>query len=164
MASEKALTVKGEIIKEIKDNFDKSAAFVLVDYRGLTVDELTELRRTLREADSDIKIYKNTLTKRALNELKVNDLDEYLEGPSAIVFSKDVLAPVKVLHDFARKHKLLEFKVGLIDGVLSDKSALLELAKIPSREGLLTMLAGGMLGVVRELSIALNMLSEQKES
>ncbi|MDD4035949.1 MAG: 50S ribosomal protein L10 [Bacilli bacterium] len=164
MASEKVLDVKREVVKEISNNFDKSAAFVLVDYRGLTVDEMTELRRTLRASDADIKIYKNTLTKRALNDRKVSDLDEYLEGPSAVAFSTDALAPVKILHDFAKKHKALEFKVGIIDGIVSDKAALMELAKIPSREGLLTMLAGGMLGVVRELSMALNMLSEQKEN
>lgn len=163
MASEKILGLKKGVVEEIKSKVKNSASIILVDYRGLSVAELTDLRKKLRQNESDIKIYKNTLTKIALDDLKIDVDNTYLEGPSAMAFSTDAISPIKVLSDFAKKHKLLELKVGIVDGIVSDKKALNELAKLPSREGLLTMLAGSLLGVVRDLSIALNLLSEQKE-
>lgn len=163
MASEKILDHKKDVVEEIKNKVKNSSSIILVDYRGLSVAELTDLRRKLRQAESDIKIYKNTLTKIAFDDLKIDLDNAYLEGPSAIAFSNDAIQPVKILSEFAKKNKLLELKVGIVDGIVSDKKALAELAKLPSREGLLTMLAGGLMGVVRDLSICLNLLSEQKE-
>lgn len=163
MASKKILDLKKGVVKEIADNIKESASIVFVDYRGLSVAEVTELRRTLRANNSDIKVYKNTLTKRAFGDLNIN-LDEYLDGPNAMAYSTDIISPVKILSDFAKKHQALEIKVGIVDGTISDKNALIEIAKIPSREGLLTMLAGGMIGVVRDLSICLDMLTKKDES
>ena len=138
------------------------SSYVLFEYRGLTVSETNELRRKLRESDSEFKIYKNTLTKRALDKLNIN-IDEHLNGPKAIAFGKDAVAPVKTLADFAKKHKALEIKVGVIDGAVADQATLTELSNIPSREGLLTMLAGGLIGVVRDLSISLDLYSKDLE-
>ena len=162
MANQKIIEKKSEIVNEIVDKMKNSSSYILFEYRGLTVAETNELRRKLRESDAEFKIYKNTLTKRALDTLKIN-IDEHLNGPKAIAFGKDAVAPVKTLADFAKKHKALEIKVGVIDGTVTDQNTLNELATIPSREGLLTMLAGGLMGVVRDLSISLDLYSQQLE-
>ena len=160
MASSKIIEEKAKVVSEIKEKFDNAKSVVLFNYRGLTVSEVTELRKSLRESNSDYKVYKNTLTKRATEGL---DLDEYLEGPTAISFSKDELAPVKILSDFAKNHEALELKVGIVEGKIANKEELARYAAIPSREGLLTMVAGGLIGVVRDLSICLDLYSKEKE-
>ncbi len=163
MANQKILDQKQKIVDEIANNVKESNSFVLFYHSGLSVADETELRRKLRENDSELKVYKNTLMKRALDSLNIN-FDEYLEGPNAVAFSKDAIAPIKVLADFAKNHKELELRVGLIDGEISNSEKLNMLSTIPSREGLLTMLAGGMIGIVRDLSICLNMYADKLES
>ena len=114
------------------------------------------------ESGSDYKVYKNTLVKRAVNSLDIK-LDEFLEGPSAISFSSDELAPVKVISEFAKKHTNLELKAGIVEGKVAEASELAKYAAIPSREGLLTMLAAGLMGTVKDLSICLDLYAKQKE-
>lgn len=160
MANSKIIEQKQSVVSEIKDKFDNAKSVVLFDYRGLTVSEVTELRRALRESNSDYKVYKNTLTRRATEGL---NLDSFLEGPTAISFSEDELAPVKILSDFAKSHEALQLKAGIVEGKVVDSKELDKYAQIPSREGLLTMLAGGMIGVVRDLSICLDLYSKEKE-
>lgn len=162
MANSKIIEQKASVVSEIREKFENAKSVVLFDYRGLTVSEVTELRKALRESDSDYKVYKNTLAKRAVNE-KGLELDSYLEGPTAISFSNDELAPVKILSDFAKTHEALQLKAGIVEGKVVDSSELGKYAAIPSREGLLTMLAGGMIGVVRDLSICLDLYSKDKE-
>ncbi len=162
MANQKIIEQKQAVVNEITDKLKDSKTYVLFEYRGLTVGETNELRRKLKETDSEFKVYKNTLTKRALESINV-DLGEHLNGPKAIAFGKDEIAPIKVLSDFAKDHKALEIKVGVVNGDIVDDAKLKELASIPSREGLLTMLAGGLMGTVRDLSICLNLYSEQLE-
>lgn len=162
MASAKILEQKQNTINEIADNIKNSSAVVFFDYRGLTVGEMTDLRRKLKEVDSELKVYKNTLTGRALNSLDIS-LDEHLVGPKAIAFGTDAVAPIKVLANFAKEHEALKLKVGIIDGEISDESALNKLATIPSREGLLTMLAGGLIGIAKDLSICLDLYGQQLE-
>ena len=162
MASTKILDVKKGIVSDIVDRVKNSESVILFTYQGLTVAEMSDLRRKLREASADVKIYKNTLTKRALDELKIN-LDDFLEGPNALVFGKNLLEPIKVISDFAKEHDKLNIRVGIISGEIADTSVLKEYASIPSREGLLTMLAGGMIEYVRELAIGLNLYAEQLE-
>ena len=123
---------------------------------------LLKVRRALRETGSDYKVFKNTLMRRAFSELNIN-VDESLEGPSALAYGNDAIAPIKVLSDFAKAHPALVLKVGVVDGEVSDKNALAELAKIPSREGLLTMLAGSLIGIPKDLSICLDLYAKQKE-
>ena len=108
------------------------------------------------------KIYKNTLVTRALNELNIK-LDEDLFGPSALAYANDQVAPIKVLSEFAKSHPAVELKVGIVDKEVTGKEKLAQLATIPSREGLLTMLAGGMIGIARDLSICLDLYAKQKE-
>ncbi len=162
MANAKILAKKQEIIDEIKDRVQQNATLVLFDYRGITDNEAKALRRTLRENNADYKVYKNTLMARALSDLNIN-VDENLIGPSALAYGTDQIAPIKVLSDFAKKNPAIVLKVGIVDGEISDQEKLNALATIPSREGLLTMLAGGMIGIAKDLSICLDLYAQQKE-
>ena len=162
MASEAILKQKQAIIDEIKERVQNANTIVLFDYRGITDSEAKELRIKLRETNSDYKVYKNTLMARAFNDLNI-DLNESLNGPSAFAFGEDQSAPIKVLSDFAKDHPALVLKVGIVDGEKADQAKLAEYATIPSREGLLTMLAGGMMAIPRDLAIALDLYSQQKE-
>jgi len=161
MANVKILEKKQTIIDEISSRVNESAAFVLFEYQGLTVAETNELRRKLKETGSDFKVYKNTLTKRALDSLNI-DLGE-LGGPKAMAFGTDAVAPIKVLSDYAKSHPALELKVGYVDGSVADEAMLKSLASIPSRDGLLTMLAGGLLEHVKNFAIALDLHSKNLE-
>ena len=162
MASKAILEQKQVVIDEIKERTEKAKTIVLFDYRGITDSEAKELRIKLRESNADYKVYKNTLMSRAFNDLGI-DLNDFLSGPSAFAFSDDQIAPIKVLSDFAKDHPALILKVGIVDGEKADQAKLAEYAKLPSRDGLLTMLAGGMIGLVRDLSICLDLYSQQKE-
>lgn len=161
MASQKIVEAKSKVVDEIASVAKESASFILFDYRGLTAEETSELRKILRENDSKYKVWKNTLTKRAMDSLSY-DLGSSLIGPSAIAYSSDAIAPIKALSTFAKEHPALEIKGGIVDGNVTSLEEIKALATIPSREGLLTMLAGCLIGTVRDLSIALNLLSEQK--
>ena len=161
MANQKILEKKQAVVDEIKQKYEDSASIVLFDYRGMKDAEIKELRRSLRNVGADYQVYKNTLMLRAFQDLKV-DLSSALEGPSALAYSKDQIAPIKTLTDFAKDHPALTLKIGVVDGGIADQEKLSEYAKIPSREGLLTMLASGMIGLVRDLSICLDLYSKEK--
>ena len=163
MASSKILESKKQIVSEIEDKIKASESVILFEYQGLTVSEISELRRKLREAKGEVKIYKNTLLKRALDDLKL-DLNGFLEGPNAIMFGTDLLEPIKVIADFAKDHDKMKVRVGIINGDVAELSVINEYASIPSYEGLLTMLAAGMMEHVRNLAIGLNMYAEKLEN
>ena len=162
MASERVLKEKQLVIDEIKERTENAKSIVLFDYRGITDNEAKELRRALRESGADYKVYKNTLMARALADLKI-DLNSSLMGPSALAYGTDQIAAIKVLSEFAKKNQALVLKVGVVDGEISDATKLAELATIPSRDGLLTMLAGGMIAIAKDLSICLDLYAKQKE-
>ena len=162
MASEKSLNLKKATVKEISEKIKNAKTFLILDYQGLSVTEVSELRRKLRETNTDFKVYKNTLMNIALKETKV-ELNDYMQGPNAYLFSGDIIEPIKVVSDFAKDHPALEVRVGLIDNEIADKDLINTYASIPSMEGLLTMLAGGMMEHVRNLSIALNLYGEGLE-
>lgn len=162
MASEKILNEKKVIVSEIIDNIKNSESVILFQYQGLTVAEMSELRNKLNEVNSSVRIYKNTLLKRALDELKIN-MDEFLEGPNAILFGENLLEPIKIISEFAKDHEKLNIRVGIISGDVASLETIKEYASIPSREGLLTMLAGGMIQYVKDLSISLNLYAEKLE-
>ena len=162
MASSKILEHKKAVVDEIVDKLKSSESVIIFQYQGMTVEELSDLRRQLREVESDVKVYKNTLLKRAADELKIN-LDDFLEGPNAILFGKTLLEPIKIISEFAKSHDKLDIRVGVISGDVADLSVIKEYASIPSREGLLTMLAGGMMQYVKDLAISLNLYAEQME-
>ena len=163
MANAKILEKKSLVVDEIKGKFENAKSVVVFDPRGLNVAEVTELRKALRESGSDYKVYKNTLAKRAADSLDIK-LDEYLEGPSAISFSSDdATAPARILCKFAKDAKALELKAGIVEGKVVAADELSVYAAIPSREGLLTMLAAGLMGTVKDLSICLDLYAKQKE-
>lgn len=162
MANQKIIEQKQNVVNEISDKIKNSSSVVWFEYQGLTVSETNELRRLLRETDSDFKVYKNTLVTRALKDLEI-ELNETLEGPKAIAFGKDAVAPIKTLSDFSKKHQALELKVGIVDGEVANIDTLKQLATIPSREGLLTMVASSMLGIVRDFAICLDLHSKNLE-
>ena len=162
MASAKILENKKAIVDEIKTNIQNSEAVVMFTYQGLTVAELSNLRKELKKTDSEVRVYKNTLFKRALDDLNIN-LDGFLEGPNAILFGKELLEPIKIISKFAKEHTNANITVGIINGAKADLDVIREYATIPSREGLLTMLAGGMIQYVRDLAVGLNMYAEQLE-
>lgn len=162
MANQKIIEKKQTIVEEIAGKMKEAASIVFFEYRGLTVTETNELRRKLRESGSEYKVYKNTLAKRALNEININ-LDDEMNGPKAIAFSSDAIAPIKVLSDFAKEHQALELKVGIVDGEVADSKMLADLAAIPSREGLLTMFASGLLAIPKDFAICLDLHSKNLE-
>ena len=162
MASSKILDTKKAIVSEITDKLKNSEAVVLFEYQGLTVSEVSELRKALRETDAEVKVYKNTLFKRALDDMNIN-LDGFLEGPNAIMFGKKLLEPIKVIADFAKNHDKMQIRVGIINGEKAELAVINEYASIPSYEGLLTMLAAGMMEHVRNLAIGLNLYAEKLE-
>ena len=162
MANPKILEQKQLVIEEIKSKIENSNGVVLFDYRGLTDAEIKELKLALREVDSEYKVYKNTLMQRALSDLNI-DISEHLNGPSALAYSVDQIAPIKVLANFMKKHKAVTLKVGLVDNEVTTSDKLQELATIPSREGLLTMLAGGMIAIPKDLAICLDLHAKNLE-
>lgn len=162
MASEKILNAKREVVNEIADKIKNSESVVLFSYQGLTVADMAELRNKLKEANGEVKIYKNTLVRRATDEMNL-DMANVLEGPNAIIFGKELLEPIKVLAKFTKDHKCAEIRSGIINGEVVGTDTINEYASIPSMEGLLTMLAGGMIEHVKNLSIALNLYAEGLE-
>ena len=163
MANANIIEAKAKVVEEITEVAKNNASFILFDYRGLTAEETAELRKKLRENNSEYKVWKNTLAKRALDSLDL-DLADCLNGPSAMAYSTDSVAPIKILSDFAKDHPALEIKGGIVDGKVTSLDVIKQLSTLPSREGLLTMLAAGLIGTVKDLSIALNLLCEQKEN
>jgi large subunit ribosomal protein L10 len=162
MASEKNLLMKKNVVEEIKNKLDKSKTFLLLNYQGLTVSELDALRRKLRNNNTDVKIYKNTLVDLALKDKKI-PLNDFMEGPNAYLFSESIIEPIKMVSEFAKDHPSLVIRAGLIDNEVVDTHIINEYATIPSMEGLLTMFAGGLIEHVKNLSIALNLYAENLE-
>ncbi|MBP3953396.1 50S ribosomal protein L10 [Bacillus suaedae] len=158
------LEQKKQVVSDIASKLRDSKATVVVDYRGLTVAEVTELRKQLREAGVEFKVYKNTLARRATAEAELTALDEQLVGPTAIAFSNDdVIAPAKVINDFAKKHEALEIKAGVIEGQVASVAEIKALAELPSREGLLSMLANVLQAPMRGFALVTKAVAEQKE-
>ena len=162
MANRAIIAKKEEVVNEIAERVKNANSIVLFDYRGLTDAEIVELRRKLREENSSYKVYKNTLTKRAFDKLSIK-LDDCLEGPSAIATSDDEIAAIKVLAEFAKTHPALELKGGYVDGKVANLEELNKLATIPSRDGLLTMFAAGLMEHVKNVAICLDLHSQNLE-
>jgi len=159
-----AIETKQLIVDEISNKLRTSVSTIVVDYRGLSVAEVTELRKQLREAGIEFKVYKNTMTRRAADAAELSGLNEALTGPNAIAFSnEDVVAPAKILNDFAKKHEALELKAGVIEGNVATVEEIKALAELPSREGLLSMLLSVLQAPIRNLALVTKAVAEQKE-
>jgi len=166
---------KVQVVEEIKAKLDKVRGAVLTDYRGLNVAEMTELRAKLREANVEYKVLKNTLVTIAAQDLGLGGLNPYLEGPTAIAFGvEDAVSPAKVLSKFAKDHKQLEIKAGILEGKVIGVEEVKALADLPSREELLAQVVRGMQapmaglanvlqGSIRNLAYVLEAVRKEKE-
>ena len=154
--------LKQPIVQAIAEEIKDAQSVVLVDYRGLTVAQDTELRKQLREAGIVYKVYKNTMMKRAFEGTEFEGLDNCLEGPSAIAVSKDdATAPARILCKFAKDAPALELKGGVVEGTVYDVAGLTELSKIPSREELLSRLLGSMQSPIANFARVIKQIAEK---
>lgn len=155
---------KVTLVNEIAEKLQNSKSTIITDYRGLTVAEVTELRAKLREAGVEFKVLKNTMTRRAADQVNLSEVNEFLTGPSAIAFSyDDVVAPAKILNDFAKAHKALELKAGIVEGKVIGFEEVTALAELPSRDGLLSMLLSVLQAPMRNLAYAVSQIADNKQ-
>lgn len=155
---------KKQLVEEITDKLRNSQTTVVVDYRGLDVSEVTELRKTLRDAGVEFKVYKNTMTRRAAEAAELGELSETLVGPTAIAFSnEDAVAPARIIKNFSKDHEALEIKGGVIEGKIATLDQIKELADLPNHEGMVSMLLSVLQAPIRNLAYAVKAVGEQKE-
>jgi large subunit ribosomal protein L10 len=158
------IEAKKKLVDEITEKFRNSETAVVVDYRGLNVAEVTELRKQLRDAGIEFKVYKNTMTRRAVEAAELNDLSDILVGPNAVAFSnEDVVAPARILNGFAKEHDALEIKGGVIQGQVATMEQLNELADLPNYEGMVSMLLSVLQAPMRNFAYAAKAIADQKE-
>lgn len=176
MPSEKTLAKKREIVDSLSEKLKSSCAGVLVEYKGINVEDDTKLRKSLRESGVEYLVTKNTLIKRAVENVGLEDIAPVLKGTTALAISKDdYVAASKILCDFAKEHDFFKIKSGYIDGKVIEKEEVLRLSKLPSREvlvsqvlrglnGPITGLATALSGIMKGLVVALNAIAEKKEN
>lgn len=156
---------KALVVDQIRENLSKSKAAVLVDYRGLTVEEDTELRRNMRKAGVEYKVLKNTLIKRAADALEMSELDPFLNGPTAIAFSyDDPVAPAKILNDCIKSTKKMELKAGYVEGKFCDAKELGAIAELPSKEMLIAKMLGSFNAPICNFLYCLTAIKDKKEA
>ena len=164
MASEKALNQKKAEVKELAEKMKEAKLILLTDYRGIGVIDDTELRRDLRNVNATCTVIKNNITRRALKECGIEGLDEELVGPTAVIMSnEDYLGASKTIYNFTKTHDFYKIKGGVVDGKVMTADEIITLAKLPSREDLLSMLAGALLANISKVAVALNEVRKQKE-
>ena len=171
---EHVLEQKKQVVQEIKEKLEKSESIVLMDYKGLNVADVTDLRKQCRESNVEYKVYKNTMLRFALHEFGVEGLDEYLEGTNAVAFAyEDPSSAAKVAYKFAKENDKLEIKIGLVDKDIFDVNQLKQLSELPSKEVLIAKVLGGLNGPIqgfanvlngtmKGLVVALNQIAEKK--
>ncbi len=163
MPNDKVLNEKIQLVTELAEKLRESTTTVVTDYRGLSVAQVTELRKKLREADVEFHVIKNSLVRRATAQTELTDLDEHLVGPTAIAFSKDVVAPAKILSEFAKKNDALKVKGGVVEGKVVDLGQIKALADLPSREGLLSMLLSVLQAPMRNVALAVKAVADKQD-
>ena len=164
MASEKILNQKKEEVSKLATEMKEAKLILLTDYRGITVEGDTELRRNLRNANANARVIKNNITRRALAEAGIEGLEDKLVGPTAVILSnEDYLEPSKVIYNFTKSNDFYKIKGGVVDGKVMTADEIITLAKLPSREDLLSMLAGALLANISKVAVALNEVRKQKE-
>ena len=165
MASEKILNQKKEEVSALAAKMKEAKLVLLTDYRGINVEDVTNLRTELRNAKAEYKVIKNNITRRALAECGIEGLEEQLTGPTAVIMSnEDYLEPAKAIYNFSKKNDFYKIKGGVVEGKVMTAEEIITLAKLPSRETLLSMLAGALLGNISKLAVALDQVKVQKES
>ena len=165
MASEKSLSIKKEQVSELAAKMKDAKLILLTDYRGINVEDVTSLRNDLRNAKAEYTVIKNNITRRALEECGIEGLDEYLEGPTAVIMTtEDYLEPTKAIYNFTKDHDFYKIKGGVVEGKVMTAEEIVTLAKLPSRDQLLSMLAGALLGTISKFAVALDQVRIQKET
>ena len=158
------LSQKQAIVSEISDKMKNSDSTVVCEYRGLSVAEVTELRKNLREENVELKVYKNTMVERACDECGFAELKDVLVGPNAFAFSEDATAPARVLAKFAKKQKALVLKSGIVEGKVVDENTIKELSLLPNRDGMLSMLLSCLQSPVSSFARVVKAVADAKES
>lgn len=162
--SEASIAKKAQEVEVVTAKLKEAASVVVVDYRGLTVDEVTELRKQLREANVEMKVIKNGILRRAAEAAGLEGMGDVFVGPTAVAFSnEDVVAPAKIMNGFSKDAKALEIKGGIIEGNVSSAEEIVALAKLPNREGLLSMLLSVLQAPVRNVAYAVKAVADAKE-
>lgn len=162
----KAIEIKQNVVEEITEKLQKAVSCIVVDYKGLKVEEVTELRNKFREAGVDYKVYKNTLVRRAAE--KVGNMQEFdnvnLVGTNALAFGyEDAIAPAKIVSEFAKTHPKIEFKMGFVEGEYYDAEKMKQLAEIPSREVLIAKLLGSFKAPVSNFAYLIDAIAKKQE-
>ncbi len=164
MANEKIIAQKKSEVEALAEKIKSAKLVLLTDYRGITVSDVTDLRTSLRNTNSEYKVIKNNITKRALEACGVEGLDEQLVGPTAVILSsEDYLEPSKAVYEYTKKNEEYKIKGGIIDGKVMTAEEIITLAKLPSRETLISMLAGALLGNISKIAVAIDQVRIQKE-
>lgn len=158
------LAKKEADVNALAEKMEAANSVVLVEYRGLTVAEVTELRRALREEEVELKVYKNAIARRASEKLGYNDFSEGLVGPNALAFGKDPVAPARVLAKFAKDHENLVLKTGIVDGSMVDTDTIKKLSSLPNKEGMLAKFASCLNAPVIKFAMTIKALAEAKEN
>jgi large subunit ribosomal protein L10 len=164
MANAKIIQAKQQEVDIIATKLRESNCTVVADYRGLNVAQVTQLRKLLREAGIEFQVLKNSLVSRAAANTEMSELDAVLTGPTAIAFGKDVVAPAKIISDFAKKNDALKVKGGIVEGRFVDAAQVRALADLPSRDGLLSMLLSVLQAPVRNFALAVKAVAEKNEA
>jgi large subunit ribosomal protein L10 len=163
MPSSKVLEEKKQVVAALKERISGAASGVFVDYKGITVEQDTKLRADLRKAGVEYSVVKNTLTRLAIDEMGYSELEAILNGTTALATSQnDLIAPAKILVDFAKKNEKFTIKAGFVEGKAIDMAAVKSLAALPSREGLLSMLLSALQGNLRGLACAIKAVAEKQ--
>lgn len=165
MANKKIVAKKKEQVEQLADKIKDASLVLLVDYCGINVEDDTKLRKQIREANAEYMVIKNNIIARAFEKCGHKGLEEHLVGPTAIIISnEDYLAPSKAIYKFSEENDFYQIKVGLIDGNVKTKEEMIVLAQLPSREELLSKLAGVLLANISKLAVALEEVKKKKES
>ncbi len=164
MASEKILNQKKEEVTKLANKIKEAKLVLLTDYRGINVEDVTTLRADLRKANTEYTVIKNNITKRALAEAGIEGLEDKLVGPTAVIMSnEDYLEPSKTIYEFTKNNEYYKIKGGVVDGKVMSAEEIITLAKLPSRETLLSMLAGALLANIQKFAVAIDQVRIQKE-
>ena len=165
MASEKSINKKIKEVEELSEKIKKAKVVLLTDYKGINVADVTALRANLRKTESEYKVIKNNITRRALQNCKIEGLEDQLEGTTAVILGyEDYLEPLKAIYEYSKENEFYKIKGGIIEGKVVPVEELVTLAKLPSRETLIAQLAGALLGNISKLAVALDQVAKQKEA
>lgn len=155
---------KKAVVSEIKEKFETAESSIIVEYRGLNVSEMTELRRRLTAENIEFKVYKNTMMRRAVEGTDFENLNDSLMGPNAVAFGEDAVAPSRVLAEFAKKHKKLILKAGIVNGNVVDAEEVKELSTLPNHDGMISMLLGMFQSPIRDFAYVVSQVAEKREA